>query len=297
MSTPQRDRSRPATGLAWGAIVIGSTGILALLVSRGCGGALSQRSIQELAGRLPIGQGVAKVRVELEDGSIEVDSGSERAIVYRGGVRRAADTAEELARLQHVPVELTAAPDPADPTILIVRGPERVAGSTGVFAYELRLTLPPELALVVKVHNNGAITVAHRAAATEVETGRGDLRFPSCSGGLRGKTGNGSVIAFDHRGDLDLRTKVGDMQALVAEPGDSIRLVTGQGTIQCIVPAELDFEVDARAEIGRAGAKGFGLTSEQVGEFGAVLTGVRGTGRTKIVLRTGSGHISLAPPR
>jgi hypothetical protein len=298
VSKQQRDGSWSAVGLTWRARAVGGSGLLVLLATAGCGGSLSYRSVENVADKLPIGQGVARVRLEIEDGTVGVDSGTDRVFDYRGGVRRAADTAQDLERLEQIPIQLTAAPDPADPTVLVVRGPVRDAASpAGVFAYELGIRLPPELEVEIRVRNNGDVTVANRQAKTRVETGRGDLRFPACSGGLWAETGRGNVIAFDHRGDLDLRTKVGDMQAFVVQADEKIRLVTGQGTIQCHVPPDLDFEVDARAEIGRAGAKGFGLTSEKVGEYGAVLTGVHGSGRTKIVLRTGSGHLSLAPHR
>ena len=236
------------------------------------------------------------MRIELQDGTIGIDAGPAGALDYRGGVRRAADTAEELARLEQIPLELVASVDPKDPTVMVVRGPMRdETGPAGVFAFELGIHVPPDIPLEVRIRANGDITIANRRAATDAETGRGDLRFPACSGGLRARTGRGNVIAYEHRGDLDILTKVGDMQVFVPEPGERIRLVTGQGTVQCFVPVALDFELDARAETGRAAAKAFGLESETVGEYGAVLMGVRGTGRTKIVLRTGSGHLSLSP--
>jgi len=272
--------------------------ILLCLATVACTGGLSHRSVAELAGELPVSQVVTRVRIELQDGTIGIDSGAAGVVDYRGGVRRAADSAEELARLEQIPLQLMAAPDPADPTVMVVRGPLRdEIGPASVFAFELGIHVPPGIALEVRILGNGNVTVANREAPTDVETGRGDLRFPGCRGGLRARTGRGNVIAFEHHGDIDILTKVGDMQAFVPEPGEHLRLVTGQGTVQCHVPAGLDFELDARAETGRAVAEAFDLKSEMVGEFGAVLTGVRGTGRTKIVLRTGSGHLSLSPHR
>lgn len=271
---------------------------LLVVAMSSCTGSLSERSVAELSGEVPIGHGVSRVRIVLEDGTVGVDSGPDRVVGYRGGVRRAADTAGELARLEQIPLELTAAVDPRDPSVLVVRGPMRgETGPAGVFAFELGIRVPPDVALEVRILGNGNVTVANRLAPADVETGRGDLRFPGCRGGVRARTGRGNVIAFDHHGDLDVLTKVGDMQAFVVEPGEHLRLVTGQGTVQCHVPPKLDFELDARAETGRAVAEAFDLASAKVGDYGAVLTGVQGTGRTKIVLRTGSGHLSLSPHR
>lgn len=288
-------RHAGGTGVLGRPVAPAGAGIL-LLAMAACGGGLSYRSVAELSGEVPIGQGVTRVRIEVQDGTIGVDSGTARVVEYRGGVRRAGDTAADLSRLEQIPLQLTASVDPADPSVLVVRGPMRdETGPEGVFAFELGIRVPPDVALELRILSNGDATVANRQAPTDVSTGRGDLRFPACSGGLRAKTGRGNVIVYDHRGDLDIVTKVGNMQAFVVEPGERIRLGTGEGTVQCHVPAGLDFELDARAETGKAVADGFGLESQSVGEYGAVLTGLRGTGRTKIVLRTGSGHLSLSP--
>jgi hypothetical protein len=295
-NSPRRQRAARSAGDTAGwrpaRVLVGAT----LVLLAACDGSLSHRSVADLSGQLPIGQAITRVRIELQDGRVDVDSGGERVVAYRGGVRRAADTETELAHLEQVPLRLTATIDSADPSLLVVRGPMRdEVGSTGVFAFELGIHVPPEILLEVHVRGNGNINVKNRRAATDVRTARGDLRLEQCIGSLRGRTGRGNVIVNDHRGDLDIVAKVGNMQAFVDEPGEHIRLVTGEGTVQCHVPDELDFQLDARAETGKAVASGFGLKSETVDKYGAVLTGAQGSGRTKIVLRTGSGHLSLSP--
>ena len=72
-------------------------------------------------------------------------------------------------------------------------------------------------------------------------------------GAIEANTGQGMLIAFDHEGDIDVRTGLGDMQVFVVKPGDQITLSTGKGTVQCHVPGDIGCEVDARAEIGRIG--------------------------------------------
>lgn len=271
--------------------------ILGLLLAPACGGGLSYRSFAEAKTEIAVDAAVRKVRIEVENGTVEIgpiDAASRGlAVACSGGVRRAADTPEALAAIEQVPIELTAVPT-GDPALLCLRAPHLPPAVDGVLGFEARILLPADLPLELVAAHSCHVTVSDRAAATEVQTGRGDLRFERCVGGVKARTGRGMVIAFGHRGDLDIHTMVGDMQAFVVEPGRVLRLVTGQGTVQCQVPEKLDFAVDARAEIGRIG-NGFGLPVERVGDYGAALVGRRGAGGTDIVLRTGSGHLSLTP--
>lgn len=272
--------------------------VVLLGLAAACSGALGHRSVAELASDLPIGPAVRRIRIVVPDGPIGIDHGDARTVQIRGGVRRAADSAEDLAALERIPLAFTAATDPEDPSLLVVRAPERgPSDPIGVFAFELGIRVPAELPLEVQIAGNSSVVIANRRAPTAVTLGRGDLRFENCHGGIDARTGRGQVLAFGCRGDVDLHTKVGHMQAWIDEPGRQLRLVTGQGTIQCFVPAELGFELDARAETGEVHASAFGLEEERVGRFGAVMTGQRGDGHTRIVLRTGSGHLSLSPPK
>ena len=86
--------------------------------------------------------------------------------------------------------------------------------------------------------------------------------------------------------DLDIEVKMGAMQVFVREPGKRLRLVTGQGDIQCYVPPDTGLVVDARAAIGKIG-NAFGFAVETVQRYGAAMTGQQGDGRTEVVLRTG----------
>ena len=263
-------------------------------------GGFGHRSVAELADVVPIGHDIEVVRIELQNGTVGVDvpepGRREPEVAYAGGVRRAASDAAELAQLEQIPIRLVPVADPARPRTLVLRGPELPPGSGGLLAFELGIRVPSDLTLEIAVAGSGHITVANRRGRTLIDTGRGDLRFEHCRGPVRAKTGRGMVIAFDHVGDLDLHTVVGDIQAFVAEPAALLRLVSGKGTVQCGVPASCEFDLDARAEIGRIGAD-FGLVGETVGTYGAALVGKRGSGRTKVVLRTGSGHLAFKEHR
>ncbi len=255
-------------------------------------GGLGHRSVAEMADTVPIGQGVTGVRFEIESGTVNVAPGDERAAAYTLGVMRAADTAEDLARLEATAYALQVVPDLARPSILVLRGPRMPPNTTGLLGLVLNVRLPKELELEVVVTGSGHITVGDRVARMDIATGRGDLRFEHCQCAIKAVTGRGYVIADGHRGDLNIETLNGDMQVFARQPGKLLQLVTGRGTVQCEVPENLDFVLDARAEEGRIGSA-FGLTSERVGTYGAVMVGQNGSGTTKVVLRTGKGHVAF----
>jgi hypothetical protein len=274
---------RRGLGIAW-----------ALSLLAACGGNLSHRSVAELDGRVPVGQAIDRIRIEVQNGTVGIDSAADREVSFAGGIRRAADTAEDLQRIEALPPGLTAVPMPEQPNTLLLRGPQLPDGSTSMLGLELGIRLPPDIPLEVAIAGNGHVTIANRKAPTRVQTGRGDLRFERCAGGVVAKTGRGNVIAYEQIGDVDIHTMIGDMQGFVRQPGKKIRLVTGQGTVQCYIPGATQFDLDARAEIGRI-RNGFGLEPEIVGKYGAALVSKKGDASTAIILRTASGHLSLAP--
>src|SRR5262249_12467609 len=113
-----------------------------------------------------------------------------------------------------------------------------------------------------------------------------------CTGPAYLRTGRGMTLVYDHRGDLDVDAQVGDMQAFVREPGKTLRLVTRDGNVQCFVPGATGFRLDARAQTGKV-SNGFGVPVERSG-YSSSMVGDRGDGRTRIVLRTETGFLSLA---
>ena len=288
MATPS-DRRPPAGA---------GSQLLALLLAAataGCGGPLAWRSVADFASDVPVGPNITTVRIEIQNGTVGVDVGPAGTVTVAGGVRRAADTKEDLTQLEQMPADLRVVPDPAHPEKLVLRGPVLPPDAKALLAYELRgVRVPADLALEIAVAANGHVMVARREAAIDVSTNRGDFRFEYCHGPVRGRTKQGNVILVDHRGDVELRTDHGDMQAFVREPGTRLQLVTGGGTVQCLVPPDTEFQVDARAEVGKIG-NGFGLPVTKPTKYSAALVGARGSGRTEVILRTGEGALSFAP--
>src|SRR5262245_3750510 len=62
----------------------------------GCTGGLGERSVVPIEGTLAIPAAARELHIELENGRVEVRSGPDGEIRFRGTVRRAADTVDEL---------------------------------------------------------------------------------------------------------------------------------------------------------------------------------------------------------
>ena len=256
----------------------------------------AHRATEHVGGELSVPAGVERVRIELDNGTLDVALPLEGApagqVSYLGGIRMDASSDAELQQLLGVAPQLVAALDPEDPQVLIVRGPRAPAGVQGMIAYEGSLRVDASLPVEIVIRDNGHVTLVGRRSASRVRTRRGDLRFEDCSGGVEATTGQGNVIAYDHRGDLDVRSQGGDMQAFVVEPGERITLSTGKGTVQCCVPEDIECELDARAEIGRIG-NDFGFEVTKPSAYSSALVGRRGGSKTRVLPRTAAGHIAV----
>jgi hypothetical protein len=171
--------------------------------------------------------------------------------------------------------------------------PADVPAGDAILGYELTLTLPADLAVGLHVAESGHLVVEDRRGAVTMSTQHGDLRLMRCHGAARIHTGRGMTIVYDHRGQLDAESGVGDQQVVVREPGPLLRLVTGIGNLQCLVPPATGFRLDARTESGRV-ANGFGIVKERLSGQGAAMSGIHGDGRTEIVMRAGTGFLSLS---
>jgi hypothetical protein len=279
-----RRRHRPAPFVANASIAILLAGLAAC----------SHRSINAVEGSLQVPADTKVVAIEVQNGSVRLKRGPAGQIAYRGDVRRSAESAEQLARLDALPAAFTAAPDPAQPGRLVVQGPRVEAAELGpnFLAVEAELTLPPGVDVTLAIAGSGHIEAEGLEGSLDLATRRGDLRLMRCSGSTVLRTSQGMTIVYDHRGDLDIKATLGDMQVFVREPGKVLRLVTGQGNVQCLIPADTGFRLDARAQTGKV-ANGFGFPVDQ-SSYTGVMVGDRGDQRTQIVLRTEKGHLSLS---
>ncbi|MBL8753399.1 MAG: hypothetical protein JNK15_08875, partial [Planctomycetes bacterium] len=216
-ASPDRMGAAPAEAHSvWLPVGVGLVILALILGTMLQGGELGHRSVAEMSMDVPFGQDVDRVRLEVDSGTVGIGPGTDGIAACAIGVRRAANTAEDLAKIEQVPFQLEPVADPARPRTLILRGPKLPAGVSGVLSLELTVRLPTGLPVEVVVAGSGHVTVGEWRAPVEVATGRGDLRFERCQASVSARTGRGMVIAFDHRGDLDILTQIGDMQAFVA---------------------------------------------------------------------------------
>lgn len=275
----------------------------ASLLCAACDGALGERHLEPMRGEIELPGAVRTVRFEGATASLKVLSRdekgqpvTERKIRYQGKLRLAADTPAQLQALRAAPAQLDAAADPAAPETLVVRTPAMPTGADSmhsVLGTEVTVWLPEDLSVVLEARDGGYLEVEDRSAPVRMTTGRGDLRLSRNRGDAVLRTGAGVTIVDRHEGNLDVQAKAGEVQAWVRKPAETIRIVTGKGNIQCLVPGETDLRADLRCEQGKI-ANGFGFPIERVLDFGAAMTGQRGTGRTEVVLRSGKGVLSLS---
>lgn len=271
-------------------------GWLSIVLAAACSGGFGHRDVAVLEGALELPPEVLAVRFEGANGSVRALPADDHKILYKGGLRLAAESRATLELLQQMPATITLAPSPEDPTLWILRGPEVPAGvdpAQAVVGFEVTIHLPADLPLTIAIGGSGHLVAEQWRAPLRLETQRGDLRAMGCHGTAILRTGKGNTIVYDHVGDLDVQQKAGDMQVFVRGPQQEIRLVTGFGNVQCLIPPDAGFRVDARSETGKM-ANGFGLPIERPSAYSAVMLGSRGDGATAIVMRTGTGHLSLS---
>ena len=277
--------------------------VASLLLLTACGGALGERHLEPMQGEIALPEGVRTVRFEGATASFKVLSRDEkgqpvidRKILYRGKLRLAADTPEQLHALRAVTARLEVAAGAGSADTLVVQAPSMPPGADpmhSVLGAEITVWLPAELSLELEARDGGYLEVEDRVGTVRMATGRGDLRLSRNRGDAVLRTGAGVTIVDRHEGNLEVQSKAGEVQAWVRKPGETLRIVTGKGNIQCLVPGETSLRADVRCEQGKI-ANGFGFPVERVLEFGAAMTGQRGDGRTEVVLRSGKGVLSLS---
>jgi hypothetical protein len=277
--------------------LIHAIGALALVLA-GCSNGLDYRAKDPVEAALPLPPGIGKLRLRAQTGIFEVVV-REGPVVQVRGVRKCAATAPELLQRLRQPA---AAPvltvDPSDAAIAVLSFPGLPADpdlQVGLVAFEVQVAMPDKVSIDCQIEQAGQVTVDGRHADVTVKTGRGDLRVTACEGRCELLTGAGNTLVHDHRGDLFARAKAGEMQIWITEPGKDLRLVTGQGGVQCHIPADAGFRLDARTLEGKVSAKAFAIQGVQGEDYGAAMTGTHGDGKTEIVMRTGSGYLSLTP--
>lgn len=156
---------------------------------------------------------------------------------------------------------------------------------------------------------SGSIRVDDVAGRVEARSGSGSIRAALVGGGFEGHSGSGSIdarltgpgdvtvstgsgsIALDGvEGSLSARTGSGSV-TVSGRPASDWNLTTGSGTVRLRLPADAQFDLDARAGSGGVSSD-HPITVQGVIDRGRLAGQVRGGGPL-IVARTGSGGIRL----
>ena len=259
--------------------------------------ACSHRSIIAIEGSVPVPADVRAVVFTMQNGLLDLVCDAGPSVRYEGQLRRSGDTQELLAAVEQIPGVFTAARAPEHPDILIITLPgvgDDLRGHAFV-ATEAKVHIPATLETTVTVTGNGQLQIEGLHAPLHLATPRGDLTAMRCSGPAQLKTDRGNTLVSEHCGDIDVETMVGDITVFVREPGKRIRLVTAEGNVQCFVPPDTGFRLDARARTGKV-ANGFGVPLERDG-YTSWMVGDHGDARTSIVLRSEKGNLSLSHRR
>lgn len=269
--------------------------VMALAAMAACGGPFSQRDARDASGSLPLAATTRSLCLLVDTGSFEVRTHSEGALRYQGVIRRAAGTEADLERLLGQEARVAASADAEDPTRLRLSLPTLPAGfdqQQAMVVCEFVIWLPADVAVDLETTGSGRLGAEERRAPVRLWTRRGDLRLARCQGPAVLHTGSGNTLVDNHRGDLEVDAAMGEIQALVREAGTSLKLVTGLGNVTCHLPPDAGFVADMRTDKGKV-ASAFGLASRRVQDFGAVMEGSHGNGRTRIVMRSGGGLLAL----
>lgn len=109
----------PACGLAFLPVCASSA-----MLSAGC----THRSVLEFASKVGLPPGKTSIRLEIQNGTIGIAAGPPGEVAFAGGARRAGESAEELARIEAVPLEFRVVDDPGPADRAGAAGPRAAAG-------------------------------------------------------------------------------------------------------------------------------------------------------------------------
>jgi hypothetical protein len=186
--------------------------------------------------------------------------------VARAGSRRAAET-----RLQEIEIE--------------------EVGDVGHYEFQV----PPDRARATQVHVVGTVP---RGAHVVVRTDRGDVRLSRLGGEINVRVQTGRIEAAGlTSAQVDLRNERGRQEIGFAAvpPRADIRLRSGNGNIDVVLPPDASVQVVAETSLGSIAIDGLGLARERFEERRAETRyrGRLGDGQARLVAQTSLGNIRL----
>ncbi len=257
----------------------------------------SQRSEEPMKLTLELPEGTSTLRVRAASAGLTFTRGEAGRMVFDGVVRRwSADepTMQRLAEIDCVP-RLEASADAGVVDLILPQVPEGIEEDTGVLTYRASIALPPRVAIDVEA-GRGAFGVEGRDAAVRIVTGSGAIVLKAVHGPTEVRSGNGRIVAVDHRGDLFAETGFETLLAYVDELGPGgVRLSSGGPSLIAQLPEDAGFVLDARVERSSEGKIGvrnaFDIPVQAAGR-GHRAQGTVGAGGPPVILELGRGYLS-----
>ncbi len=128
----------------------------------------------------------------------------------------------------------------------------------------------------------------------EIELVNGSLGVRGVAGDLHASLVNGDLKATELSGDVELETVNGSLEVSLArlEANQTVRLDSVNGSVDLILPGNIDADVSAETVHGRI-KNDFDLEVERGRYVGSSMRGVLGRGGARIELENVNGSISL----
>lgn len=137
------------------------------------------------------------------------------------------------------------------------------------------------------------ISIPRNAELDDVSLVNGNLEIHSAGGAVTASTVNGTLTAQDLSGETKLSTVNGTLNVAFTELNASkISLSSVNGTVQLKLPSNADANINASTVNGGI-ANDFGLEVDKHQWVGKDLSGMIGSGKTRIDLSSVNGKISI----
>ncbi len=244
----------------------------------------------------------ASVRVDTNDGSVNITTGDTKEVEFRVEYQGyVLNKSLEIESSQH-----------GDEVELTARIPVKFYISLGMKrTLHIEVRMPKDADLQVRT-GDGAIKASAISGTIDLHSGDGALNVSSLKGSVRLHTGDGSIEASDLDGKCDASSGDGRIRlsgrfdVLNAKSGDgsvtvdalhgskldsSWSVVSGDGSIEMAVPADLPVNIEASSGDGRISTD-IPITMEGIISKSRVHGKMNGGGST-LTIHTGDGSIHL----
>ena len=244
----------------------------------------------------------ATVRVETDDGSVNVTTGDTKNVEFRVEYQGyTLDRSLHIDSSQH-----------GDEVELVARIPHGLHISLGIMRrLHIEVRMPKDADLQVRT-GDGSIKANNVSGTIDLHSGDGALSVASLKGAVRLHTGDGSIEASDLDGKCDATSGDGRIRlsgrfdVLSAKSGDgsvnvdalhgskldsSWSIVSGDGSIDVALPADLSADIEASSGDGRI-TSDIPVTVEGVMSKSRLRGKMNGGGST-LTIHSGDGSIHL----